>query len=165
MSPFYRIVFTPSDELVDDKRLNSPNDTVVKSDGSIWFADPTFGPLGNYERYKAESEIDPNVQRPDPVTGKATIATEGGPGPDGLCFSPDEKILCVAGSGGVPNRKILAYGVSPAGTTISNKRVFIDAGPSTPDGMCCDVDGNLWCGWGMGDPELDGVVGSRPTAS
>ena len=51
---------------------------------------------------------------------------------------------------------------SPGGDTISNKRVLIDAGPGTPDGMRCDIDGNLWCGWGMGDPELDGVVVYAP---
>ncbi|MBR0968388.1 SMP-30/gluconolactonase/LRE family protein [Bradyrhizobium diazoefficiens] len=144
------------------KRLNSPNDVVVKSDGTIWFTDPTFGLLGNYEGYKAESEIDPNVYRLDPATGKASIVAEGVLGPNGLCFSPDEKILYVVESRGVPNRKILAYDVSADGATISNKRVHIDAGPGTPDGMRCDIDGNLWCGWGMGDPELDGVVVFAP---
>ena len=83
-------------------------------------------------------------------------------GPNGLCFSPDEKILYVVESRGVPNRKILAYDISPDGTKLSNKRVHIDAGPGTPDGMRCDIDGNLWCGWGMGDPELDGVVVFAP---
>ena len=62
----------------------------------------------------------------------------------------------------MPNRKILAYDVAPNGETISNKRIHIDAGPGTPDGMRCDIDGNLWCGWGMGDPELDGVVVYAP---
>src|ERR687888_1494250 len=117
------------------KRLNSPNDVVVKSDGSIWFTDPVFGLLGNYEGYKAESEIDANVYRIDGQTGKATIVAEGVLGPNGLAFSPDEKILYVVESRGVPNRKILAYDVSVDGTTISNKRVHIDAGPGTPDGM------------------------------
>ena len=135
----------------DGKRLNSPNDVVVKSDGSIWFTDPTFGLLGNYEGYKAEPEIDANVYRIDGATGKATIVAEGVLGPNGLCFSPDEKILYVVESRGVPNRKILAYDVVAGGDKLSNKRVFIDAGPGTPDGMRCDIDGNLWCGWGMGD--------------
>src|ERR671927_1494230 len=71
----------------DGKRLNSPNDVVVKSDGSIWFTDPEFGLLGNYEGYKAESEIDANVYRIDGDSGKATIAAEGVLGPNGLCFS------------------------------------------------------------------------------
>src|SRR6476659_3106586 len=136
--------------------------TRPESDGSIWFTDPVFGLLGNYEGYKAESEIDANVYRIDGATGKASIVAEGVLGPNGLCFSPDEKILYVVESRGVPNRKILAYDVSSDGATIANKRVFIDAGPGTPDGMRCDIDGNLWCGWGMGDPELDGVVVYAP---
>src|SRR5258708_30572144 len=140
------------------KRQNVPNDVVLKSDGSIWFTDPVVGLLGDYEGYKGTSEIDPNVYRIDGKTGEATIVAEGVLGPNGLCFSPDEKILYVVESRGVPNRKILTYDVAPSGDKISNKRVFIDAGPGTPDGKRCDIDGNLWCGWGMGDPELDGVV-------
>jgi gluconolactonase len=146
----------------DGKRLNSPNDVVVKSDGSIWFTDPVFGLLGNYEGYKADPEIDANVYRIDGATGKSTIVAEGVLGPNGLCFSPDEKILYIVESRGQPNRKILAYDVSPDGTKITNKRVLIDAGPGTPDGMRCDIDGNLWCGWGMGDPKLDGVMVFAP---
>jgi gluconolactonase len=146
----------------DGKRLNSPNDIVVKSDGSIWFTDPTFGILGDYEGYKGTSEISPNVYRVDGSTLKSTIVAEGILGPNGLAFSPDEKILYIVESRGVPTRKILAYDVSPDGRTISNKRTFIDAGPGTPDGFRCDVDGNLWCGWGMGDPELDGVMVFNP---
>lgn len=146
----------------DGKRLNAPNDVVVKSDGAIWFTDPTFGLLGNYEGYKAESEIATNVYRIDGATGQATIVAEGVLGPNGLCFSPDESILYVVESRGEPTRKILAYDVSADGTRLSNKRVHIDAGPGTPDGMRCDVDGNLWCGWGMGSPELDGVMVFAP---
>src|SRR5262245_58244576 len=59
--------------MFEGKRLNSPNDVVVKSDGTIWFTDPTFGILGNYEGYKSEPEIDTNVYRFDPAAGKATI--------------------------------------------------------------------------------------------
>ena len=111
------------------KRLNSPNDVIVKSDGSIWFTDPIFGLLGNYEGYMAESEIDMNVYRIDGATGKATIVAEGVLGPNGLCFSPDEKILYIIESRGVPTRKILAYDVAASGDKISNKRVHVDAGP------------------------------------
>src|SRR6202044_3544200 len=113
----------------DGKRLNSPNDVVVKSDGSIWFTDPVFGLLGNYEGYIAESEIEMNVYRIDGGSGKATIVAEGVLGPNGLCFSPDEKILYVVESRGVPARKILAYDVSAGGDKLSNQRVHIDAGP------------------------------------
>src|SRR3954449_2555086 len=104
------------------KRLNSPNDVVVKSDGSIWFTDPVFGLLGNYEGYKAEPELDMNVYRICGATGKATVVAEGVLGPNGLAFSPDETILYVIESRGVPTRKILAYDVSPSGDKLSNKR-------------------------------------------
>ena len=143
---------------LNGKRLNSPNDVVVKSDGSIWFTDPTFGILGNYEGYKSEPEIEPNVYRLDPETRQATIVAEGVLGPNGLCFSPDEKVLYIVESRGIPNRKILAYDVTDGGRQLANKRVLIDAGAGTPDGMRCDIDGNLWCGWGMGSAELDGVM-------
>src|SRR5262245_60494685 len=108
----------------EGKRLNSPNDVVVKSDGSIWFTDPIFGLLGNYEGYKAEPEIDMNVYRIDGASGKASIVAEGILGPNGLAFSPDEKILYVIESRGTPTRKILAYDVASSGHKLSNKRVF-----------------------------------------
>src|ERR1700723_3676814 len=111
----------------DGKKLNSPNDVVVKSDGSIWFTDPIFGLLGNYEGYVGESEINMNVSGIVGGTGKSTIVAEGILGPNGLCFSPDEKILYIIESRGVPTRKILAYDVAANGRTISNKRVFVDA--------------------------------------
>jgi gluconolactonase len=146
----------------DGKRLNSPNDVVVKSDGSIWFTDPVFGILGNYEGYKSEPELEPNVYRLDPDSMRATIVAEAVLGPNGLCFSPDEKVLYIVESRGVPNRKILAYDLTDGGRKLANKRVLIDAGPGTPDGMRCDIDGNLWCGWGMGSAELDGVMVFSP---
>jgi gluconolactonase len=145
------------------KRLNSPNDVVVKSDGSIWFTDPPFGLLGHYEGHKAEPELPQAVYRIDGETGEASVVADDILGPNGLCFSPDERLLYVVESRGVPHRRILAYDVGGDGRTIANKRVLIDAGPGgTPDGMRCDVDGNLWCGWGMGSPELDGVLVFAP---
>lgn len=141
----------------EGKRLNSPNDVVVRSDGSVWFTDPTFGLLGNYEGEKAEPELPMGVWRLDPGTGKATMLTDTVPGPNGLCFSPDEKVLYIVESRAAPNRLITAWDVVDGGMRIANRRVHIDAGPGTPDGMRCDTDGNLWCGWGMGVPELDGV--------
>ena len=141
------------------KPLNSPNDVVVKSDGSIWFTDPPFGILGNYEGDKAPSENQMAVYRVDGETLEASVVTDDVLGPNGLAFSPNESILYVVESRGVPNRKILAFDVGADGKTISNKRVFIDAGPKgTPDGFRVDLDGNLWCGWGMGADDLDGVM-------
>jgi gluconolactonase len=145
------------------KKLNSPNDVVVKSDGSIWFTDPPFGIHGNYEGNKAEPEVPQAVYRIDGQTGQASIVADDVLGPNGLCFSPDEKILYIVESRGQPYRKILAYDVTADGTAIRNKRVFVDAGPGgTPDGMRCDVDGNIWAGWGMGTAELDGVMVFAP---
>jgi gluconolactonase len=145
------------------KRLSSPNDVVVKSDGSIWFTDPPFGILGHYEGHKAEPELGQAIYRIDGETGEAAVVADDVLGPNGLCFSPDERLLYVVESRGVPHRKILAYEVAGDGRSIANKRVLIDAGPGqTPDGMRCDVDGNLWCGWGMGSEALDGVLVFAP---
>ena len=139
----------------DGKRLNSPNDVVVKSDGSIWFTDPQFGILGDYEGDKAESELPTNVYRVDPRTGKPSVVMEGINQPNGLAFSPDEKKLYVVESRAEP-RTILSFDVG-SGDRLANRKVLIDSGPNgTPDGFRVDVDGNLWCGWGM-TPELDGV--------
>jgi gluconolactonase len=137
------------------KRLNSPNDVVVKSDGSIWFTDPTFGILGWYEGGKAEPESPMNVYRVD-ASGAIDVAAEGINQPNGLAFSPDEKLLYVVESRSVP-RKILACKVNADGKTLGERSVLIEAGPGTPDGFRVDVEGNLWCGWGMGSEGLDGV--------
>ena len=139
----------------EGKRFNSPNDVVCKTDGSIWFTDPSFGILGWYEGHKASAELPTNVYRLDP-SGALSVVAEGINQPNGLAFSPDESILYIVESRSVP-RKILAYDVK-GGRTLANRRVLIDAGPKgTPDGFRVDVDGNLWCGWGMGEAGLDGV--------
>jgi gluconolactonase len=138
------------------RRLNSPNDVVVTSDGSIWFTDPVFGILGYYEGEKADPELPPSVYRIDGQTGEASVVADDVDGPNGLAFSPDESVLYVVASRAQPTRKIIAYDVI-GGTQLRNPRVFIDAGPGTPDGFRVDINGNLWCGWGMGDAELDGV--------
>src|SRR5690242_4548698 len=140
------------------KPLNSPNDVVVKSDHSVWFTDPTFGILGYYEGHKEESENTPAVYRLDAATGKLAMMVDDVPGPNGLAFSPDEKKLYVVASRAEPRRTIMVYDVVDNGTKLTNGKVLIDAGPGgSPDGFRVDVDGNLWCGWGMGSDELDGV--------
>lgn len=139
----------------EGKRLNSPNDIVCKSDGSIWFTDPVFGILGNYEGEIAEPELPANVYRVD-ADGSVNLVAEGINQPNGLAFSPDEATLYIVESRSTP-RNILAYSVSDA-NTLSNGRLLIDAGPKgTPDGFRVDIHGNLWCGWGMGEDGLDGV--------
>jgi len=139
----------------ENKKLNSPNDIVCKSDGSIWFTDPSFGILGWYESGKADAELPTNVYRVD-AAGVLSVVAEGINQPNGLAFSPDEKILYIVQSRSVP-REILAFDVINE-KKLGNPRVLINAGPKgTPDGFRVDIDGNLWCGWGMGEAGLDGV--------
>jgi len=147
----------------DGKPLNSPNDVVVKSDGSIWFTDPPFGILGHYEGHTATVELPTNVYRIDGKTGKVTVATGEVPRPNGLCFSPDETRLYVVVSGATP-RAIWVFDVVAGGTRLANRRLFVDAGHGVPDGFRCDTDGNLWCGWGGGEGE-DGVVIFNPAGT
>jgi gluconolactonase len=140
----------------EGRRLNSPNDVVVKSDGSIWFTDPPFGIYAFYEGEKTTPELPhTNVYRIDGVTGAITLVADDVDHPNGLAFSPDESLLYVVESRSEP-RNILAFDVD--GAKLRNRRVFIrcEAG-ETPDGFRVDVEGNLWCGWGMGAPGLDGV--------
>jgi gluconolactonase len=132
----------------DRKPLNSPNDVVVKSDGSIWFTDPAFGILSNYEGGKAEPELPMNVYRVDAGTGRTTVVAEDIAGPNGLCFSPDETKLYLVESRAQPQRLIDVFDVVDDGTRLANRRVFVNCGDGAPDGFRCDVEGNLWCGWG-----------------
>lgn len=137
------------------KPLNSPNDIICKSDGSIWFTDPGFGIHGFYEGKKSEPQLTTNVYCID-VDGNIKSVAEGINQPNGLAFSPDESVLYIVESRSEP-RHILAFDVHENHTLI-NQRVLIDAGPKgTPDGFRVDIHGNLWCGWGMGEAALDGV--------
>jgi gluconolactonase len=140
----------------DGKPLNSPNDVIVKSDGSIWFTDPTFGIRGFYEGEQKQSEVKPAVYRVDGASGEITMMTDALDAPNGLAFSPDESVLYVVDSRVAP-RKIFAFDVARDGRTLSNQSELIDAADGTPDGFRVDIHGNLWCGWGMGSDELDGV--------
>jgi gluconolactonase len=140
----------------DGKLLNSPNDVVVKSDDSIWFTDPPFGILSNYEGHVDTQELPTNVYRVD-RSGALTVVTGDVNRPNGLAFSPDESKLYVVVSGSVP-RTIDVFDVVDDGTRLANRRPFITAeAGGTPDGFRVDTDGNLWCGWGMGNAGQDGV--------
>jgi len=139
----------------EGKRLNSPNDVVVSRDGAVWFTDPAFGILSDYEGARAERDLPLNLYRLDPATGQATLLDDTVEAPNGLAFSPDETLLYVVECRSMP-RRILAYDVVD-GVRLARRRILIDAGAGTPDGFRVDEDGNLWCGWGMGTPELDGV--------
>ncbi len=129
------------------KRLNSPNDVVVHSDGSIWFTDPTYGILSDYEGYRATPEQPlRGVYRIDGATDEITLVAADFLQPNGLAFSPDERVLYIADSGAshdaLKPRHIRAFDVT--GGKLSNDRVFavIDAG--VPDGIRTDLAGNLW---------------------
>lgn len=141
----------------DGKPLNSPNDVVCKSDGSIWFTDPPFGILGFYEGHLAKQELPTNVYRWDPNSKKLAVVAGDIQRPNGLAFSPDESKLYIVEAGVTP-RVIRVYDVVQQGTQLANSRTFLTAEANgTPDGFRVDVDGNLWAGWGMGSDELDGV--------
>ena len=139
----------------EGKPLNSPNDAVCPSDGSVWFTDPPFGVLSYYEGHLATPELPTNVYRVDP-RGAIAMVTGDVNRPNGLAFSPDESKLYVVEAGTSP-RSVHVFDVVERGTRLANKRRLIDAGPGTPDGLRVDVDGNLWIGWGMGAEGLDGV--------
>lgn len=140
----------------EGKPLNSPNDVVCKSDGSIWFTDPPFGLLGFYEGHIATSELPTNVYRWDPATKKLSVVSGDIKRPNGLAFSSDESKLYVVEAGAMP-RVIRSFDVVKDGK-LANLTTLITAEPDgTPDGLRVDVDGNLWIGWGMGKEGLDGV--------
>ncbi|WP_159585333.1 SMP-30/gluconolactonase/LRE family protein [Chelativorans xinjiangense] len=130
------------------KRLNSPNDVIVRSDGSVWFTDPTYGILSDYEGYKAEPEQGArNVYRLDPETGELTAVAGDFRQPNGLAFSPDESTLYIADSAASHDetapRHIRAFDVVD-GKTLENGRVFASIDKGIPDGMRVDTEGNVW---------------------
>lgn len=136
------------------KRLNSPNDVVVRSDGSIWFTDPTYGIMSNYEGYRADPEQESrNVYRLDPQTGEIdAVVTDFGQ-PNGLAFSPDETILYVADSSSSHDpdrpRHIRAFDVVD-GRKLANSREYCAIDNGLPDGFRVDVYGNVWTSAGDG---------------
>ena len=152
----YDGVITVLCDTFEGKRFNSPNDVVVKKDDSIWFTDPPFGISGHYEGNKADPLLPHAVYRWDAKTGQVARLTEEIKGPNGLCFSPDEKKLYVIEARTNP-RQIRVYDVVENGTKIANSNVFVTCGPMAADGMRCDRDGNLWVGMGGGEGN-DGVA-------
>jgi gluconolactonase len=144
-------------ESFDGKRLTGPNDVVVKSDGSIWFSDNGAGIRGNYLGNKGTAELPFRVYRLDAATGRMTIAVGDMRRPNGLAFSPDEKLLYVVDTPGPGQRTIQVYDVADDGTKTANRRAFCSAEPGGSDGLRVDTDGNLWCAWGGGEAE-DGVA-------
>jgi gluconolactonase len=129
------------------KRLNSPNDVVVQSDGSIWFTDPTYGILSDYEGYRAAPEQPVHgVYRVDGTSGEISLVADDFCQPNGLAFSPDEHTLYIADSGashdGSKPRHIRAFDVD--GCKLTHDRVFAVIDTGIPDGIRTDLVGNLW---------------------
>ncbi len=142
----------------DGKPLNAPNDVVVASDGAVWFTDPGYGIDGPYEGHKAAAELPRNVYRLDAMNGAPRVVADDFVRPNGLCFSPDERLLYVVDSGishGGPAH-IRMFDVD--GARLRNGRVFAeDFAPGMTDGVRTDNDGNVWCSMGWADPSDDGV--------
>jgi gluconolactonase len=144
----------------EGKRLNSPNDVVVASDGAVWFTDPTYGIDSDYEGYRAESEIDAsNVYRVDPQTGACAVAADDFVRPNGLAFSPDERRLYVSDTGmthvtdGPRHIRVFEVG---AGGALSAGEVFATCTEGMFDGFRFDEEGRLWAGAGDGVHCYDG---------
>ncbi len=136
------------------RKLNAPNDLVVKSDGTIWFTDPGYGILSDYEGYKGEFEQDGcYVFRLDPKTGELTVVIDDFIRPNGIAFSPDESLLYVADSayshGPDQPRHIRVFDVRDD-NSVGNGRVFCETDTGLPDGFRLDDRGNVWTSAGDG---------------
>ena len=147
------------------KKLNAPNDVVVHSDGAIWFSDPGYGIMSNYEGHKAAFELPEVVYRFDPKTRVATVVSSDLAKPNGLCFSPDGKLLYIVDSA-IPKhpndpRPIQVYDVVD-GVKLKNSRMFVNMSPGASDGLRCDVDGNVWAAGGVGRKRLRRRAHFRP---
>jgi gluconolactonase len=142
------------------KKLNAPNDLAVHSDGAIWFTDPGYGIMSNYEGHKAAFELPAVVYRLDPKTRDVTVVATDMDKPNGICFSPDEKLLYIVDTG-KPKKPtdphpIRVYEVVD-GTRLKNGRLFVDMSPGSSDGIRCDTDGNVWSAAGWGPANFNGV--------
>jgi gluconolactonase len=146
------------------RRFNSPNDVVVKSDGSIWFTDPAYGIDSDYEGHKADSEIgDCHVYRIDPHTGDVRIVADDFVRPNGIAFSPDERRLYVADTGATHvkdgPRHIRVFDVDDQGG-LSGGGVFATCTQGLFDGFRLDEAGRIWtsAGDGVHCYESDGTL-------
>lgn len=152
-------------EKFNGKPFNAPNDIVVHPDGGIWFSDPGYGILGNYEGHKAKMELKEAVYRADPKTGRIEMITDDLYKPNGICFSPDYKkvYICDTGPTHYPEAKdiIKVYDVVDE-KKAGKGRVFFNMemsgkGSGRADGIRADIDGNIWIGAGWVGAGYDGV--------
>jgi gluconolactonase len=130
----------------DGRRLNSPNDVVVSSDGAVWFTDPTYGIISNFEgRRSTPEQSSRNVFRLSPDGELSAVVTDFTQ-PNGLCFSPDEKTLYIAESGSSHDDTVpsVIRRFSVEGSRLQETRPFAEIDAGLPDGMRCDMLGNLW---------------------
>ncbi len=138
----------------EGKRLNSPNDVVCLSDGSIWFTDPLYGVSTDYEGGKQTPELPPRVYRFDPDDGSLRVVADEFEGPNGLAFSPNERVLYVVETGrqflATPRQVIRAFNVHEDGRSLSRGRDFHKVSPGAADGLRVDETGNLWSSAGDG---------------
>jgi gluconolactonase len=126
----------------DGRRLNSPNDAAVSSDGAVWFTDPDFGITSDYEGHRADSEIGAcNVYRIDPVDGVVDLVVEGMRGPNGIVFSADERSLFVCDSRA---NEVLVFEVAPDARTLGGRRMFVSSATGSFDNIRLDDRGRLW---------------------
>ena len=141
-------------ERYEGRRLNSPNDVVEKSDGSIWFTDPSYGILTDYEGMRAEPELPCHVYRVDPDNGSIDIVADDFVKPNGLAFSPDERYLYVSDTGATHDRDgprhIRRLEVSEDGRSLGGSEVFAVCGTGLFDGFRLDREGRLWSSAGDG---------------
>ncbi|CAN5769303.1 SMP-30/gluconolactonase/LRE family protein [soil metagenome] len=142
------------------KRLNSPNDVVVHSDGGVWFTDPSYGILTDYEGLRADSEIGAcNVYRIDPASGAVELVADDFVKPNGLAFSPDESVLYIADTGASRAvngpRHIRRMDVNADGKTLGKSRVFATCDNGMFDGFRVDTEGRIWSSAGDGVHAFD----------
>ncbi|MCP2258890.1 gluconolactonase [Streptoalloteichus tenebrarius] len=131
----------------EGRRLNSPNDVVVRSDGSVWFTDPDYGIASDYEGHRAESEIGGcHLYRVDPDSGQVRIAADDFDRPNGLAFTRDERQLYVADTT-AGHIRVLDLADGPAGP-VAGSRVFAEPADGDVDGLRVDADGRVWAAVG-----------------
>ncbi|HEY6086285.1 MAG TPA: SMP-30/gluconolactonase/LRE family protein [Burkholderiaceae bacterium] len=142
-------------ERLEGKRFNSPNDLVLRSDGSIWFTDPSYGIDSDYEGDAARGEIGANnVYRLDAGSGRVSVVASDFVQPNGLAFSPDESLLYIVDTGLTHQTNgphhVRRFKVGADGASISGGEVFATCAAGVYDGLRVDVHGNLWLSAGDG---------------